>query len=91
MWYANNGCEQLTLNVPIALTLALASSPRICSLGIQPSALRRSIQWPRMSALTSGLHFEMSRLWKPSSHRKPRGKKLLEEVDKMKFDDALSL
>ena len=39
--------------IRIGITFALASSPRICSLGIHPSTLIRSIQWANISALIS--------------------------------------
>ena len=59
-------------------TLERASSPKICSLGIHPSMFIRSNQWAITSSEMSRSQVAISSSWKPSSHRKPLGKKLLE-------------
>mmetsp|Transcript_19928 Transcript_19928/g.55996 ORF Transcript_19928/g.55996 Transcript_19928/m.55996 type:complete len:247 (+) Transcript_19928:1148-1888(+) len=59
-------------------TLARASLPRICSRGIQPSALSRSSQLARHARLKVGSQRCTRSWWNPSSQRKPRGKKDLE-------------
>ena len=56
-------------------TRACASAPRICSRGIQPSPCMRCIQCASTSLAMAGFHTPTSSWWKPSSHRKPRGKK----------------
>ena len=72
---ANVGAYLLCWTTNSSGTLALASLPNICSLGIHPSLFMRSIQWARISADISGSHLLINKLWKPSSHRNPLGKK----------------
>lgn len=56
-------------------TLASASSPRICSLGIHPCSLTRSSQLARAAEHSRESHWHTRSWWNPSSQRNPRGKK----------------
>ena len=54
-------------------TRALASEPKICSRGIQPSIFIKSNQCTMMSNEISRSHWLIMRLSNPSSQRNPRG------------------
>lgn len=83
LWMTNSSGTLAKASTPkktdsmVVLKLFSWHKPKICSLGIHPSTFIKSNQWLMISNSISRSQAAIKSPWKPSSQRKPLGKKLL--------------